>query len=133
MPRYGQFYVGKGGFAYKKNTGSGVRRVLPIGVITGLPANVNNKYVPGSGVGGQNLAVRRAKLIRSTVCNPEQPCGRFSTKLGIHPSNDGQRISFESGLGNLGLPFTSYFNPSDNKQVVYLNQLINNNFRNFIN
>jgi len=128
MPRYGQFYVGKGGFAYKKNTGSGVRRVLPIGLITGNPANVNNKYVSGAGVGGQNLAVRRAKLIHATVCNQDQQCGQFAKYLGIHPSDDGQRITFESGLGSLGLPYNN-----DYKQVVSTNQLISNNFRSLIN
>jgi hypothetical protein len=133
MPRYGQFYVGKGGFAYKKNTGSGVRRVLPIGLITGNPANVNNKYISGAGVGGQNLAVRRAKLIHSTVCNETQQCGKFARYLGIHPSDDGQRITFESGLGSLGLPFTRYFNPADYREVVNPNQLINDNFRSLIN
>jgi len=85
MPRNGQFWYGKGGFAYKKNSGSGVRRVTPYGLITGIPADVNNKFVYGAGVGGLNTAVRRAQLKHATICNPEQPCGKFFSKLGLNP------------------------------------------------
>lgn len=86
MPRNGQFYFGKGGFAFKKNTGSGNRRVLPLGLIMGVPADVFNKYISGAGVGAQTTAVRRAKLMRATVCSPERPCGPFISRLGIHPT-----------------------------------------------
>jgi hypothetical protein len=133
MPRNGQFYVGKGGFAYKKNTGSGVRRVLPIGLITGTPADVNNKYVPGAGVGGQSIAVRRAKLINATSCNNDQKCGRFATYLGIHPKNSGQAITFESGLGQLGLPYTQYYNSSSFNPIRQPNQVILDAFNNIVN
>ena len=81
----GNFYVGKGGFAYKRMGGGGNRRNFPLGIITGIPANVNNKYVPGAGVGASSIANRRAKLIRATICNPNQPCGKFYTRLGLYP------------------------------------------------
>lgn len=94
MPKNGQFYYGKGGFAYKKNNGVGGGRVLPIGLITGVPADVNTKYVYGAGVGATNISVRRAKMRLATICSPERPCGPFLSKLGIHPKNNDQFISF---------------------------------------
>ena len=128
MPRNGQYYYGKGGFAYKKNTGSGVRRVLPLGLITGSPADVNNKYVSGAGVGGQSLAVRRAKLINATVCNNQQQCGTFAKYLGIHPKNSGQSITFESGLGSLGLNI----DPSTLIPIRKPNQVILDSYRSIL-
>ena len=84
MPN-GNFYVGKGGFSYKKSSGAGGRRNRPFGLITGIPANVNNKYVPGSGVGASSVANRRAKLNRATSCNANQQCGRYYMQLGLYP------------------------------------------------
>uniref|UniRef100_A0A6C0H5W7 Uncharacterized protein n=1 Tax=viral metagenome TaxID=1070528 RepID=A0A6C0H5W7_9ZZZZ len=47
----------------------GGRKKLPIQAIVNQPADFNTKYVPGSGVGGNSIAVRRAKLFRaSTSC-----------------------------------------------------------------
>jgi hypothetical protein len=108
MPKNGNYYFGKGGFAYKKNPGGGNHRLFPIGLITGVPANVNNKYISGAGVGAQSTAVRRAKLIHSVSCNNEQICGKFSKYLGLHPKDNGQAITFFSGLGQLGLPLNDY-------------------------
>jgi hypothetical protein len=81
----GNFYVGKGGFAYKRMAGGGGRKNQPLGLITGIPANVNNKYVPGAGVGASSVANRRAKLIRATNCTGNYQCGRFYTRLGLYP------------------------------------------------
>jgi hypothetical protein len=128
MPRNGQYWYGKGGFAYKKNTGSGVRKVFPYGLIMGVPANVNNKYISGAGVGGQSLAVRRAKLINATVCNNDQQCGTFAKYLGIHPKNSGQGITFESGLGSLGYNII----PSTLLPIRKPNQVIIDSYRNII-
>ena len=78
MP-YGNFYYGKSGFQYKKSGGAGVRRNNALGLITGTPADVNNKYVPGAGVGASSIANRRAKLIRATTCYSNgQKCGFFT-------------------------------------------------------
>lgn len=49
-------------------------RVLPIGMITGVPASVDNKYVAGSGVGASTIANRRARMRaaapkKTTNCN----------------------------------------------------------------
>ena len=37
-------------------------RVLPLGMIMGVPASIDNKYVAGSGVGATTIANRRAKM-----------------------------------------------------------------------
>jgi hypothetical protein len=47
----------------------GVRRVLSIGaIINDKDRFIYNRYVPGSGIGGNNIAVRRAKKIRAAPC-----------------------------------------------------------------
>ena len=82
MPN-GSFWVGRGGFNYKRSNGAGGRRNPSIGLITGIPASVDNKYVPGAGVGASNIANRHAKLVRATSCDKSQQCGSFVTRL--HP------------------------------------------------
>ena len=37
-------------------------RLLPIGMILGVPASIDNKYVAGSGVGASTISNRRAKM-----------------------------------------------------------------------
>jgi hypothetical protein len=44
----------------------GRRKGLPIGTIVSVPAGIENRYVPGSGVGASNIAVRRHKLLKAT-------------------------------------------------------------------
>jgi len=83
MP-FGNYYVGKGGFAYKKSGGGGNHRNPKIGLITGAPAGVNNQYVAGAGVGGQSISVRRAKLNHATSCAPPYPCNQEFTRLGLY-------------------------------------------------
>ena len=83
MP-YGNFYYGKNGFFFKKSGLVGGRKNPSIGSICNQPQDVNNKYVPGSGVGGNSIATRRAKLIRATSCNKNQQCGKFFTYLGSY-------------------------------------------------
>lgn len=50
-----------------------MRRNPPIGLILGVPANVNTKYVYGSGVGALNTSVRRYQKKRAsfTCCSKE--------------------------------------------------------------
>ena len=86
---YGQFWFGGNtfpGFLFKKNIGVASRRstqFTPGGnTICNQPINLWNKYTPGSGVGGSNIATRRAKMIHATVCDAGQKCGRFYTQLG---------------------------------------------------
>jgi hypothetical protein len=66
---YGNFYVGKEGFLYKKNGAVGNRRTFPLGLICNQTKDLNNKYVSGSGVNGAvsstNYAIRR-KMIRNS-------------------------------------------------------------------
>ena len=48
----------------------GVKRILSIGaIINDKDRDMFNKYVPGSGVGANNISVRRAKKIRAAPCN----------------------------------------------------------------
>ncbi len=49
-------------------------RLLPIGMILGVPASIDNKYVAGSGVGASTISNRRAKMRaaapkKTTICN----------------------------------------------------------------
>ena len=81
QPWYGA-QIGFPGFLYKRNNGVGGRKLPKYGLITGSYANVNNKYTPGSGVGGSSVATRRAKMRLATSCNNNQECGRFYTYLG---------------------------------------------------
>lgn len=103
---YGQFWFGGSsfpGFLYKRNLGAGARRstqLTPGGtLITNQPNQFWNKYTPGAGVGGSNIATRRARMIRATSCTNGQQCGKFYTQLGqdqIRPSiynNPGSNLS----------------------------------------
>ena len=82
----GSFWVGKGGFNYKKSNVSGNRRNFSIGLITNQPADVNNTYVPGSGVGASSIATRRAKLLHSTICSQNYPCSKNFSRIGLYSS-----------------------------------------------
>lgn len=77
---YGNFYVGKGGFQYKKSGGGGNHRIFSL---SNVPASINNTFVPGSGVGASSIANRRAKLNRATICTETYPCSKSFSKLGL--------------------------------------------------
>ena len=82
--RYGSLYFGKDGFLYKKAGGAGGRKNPPLGLLNCGSTTFYNKYVPGSGVGGTSIAVRRSKLRIATSCkNTNQICGTFYPKIGI--------------------------------------------------
>jgi hypothetical protein len=66
----------------------GGRKKLPIAAITNQKADFNTKYVPGSGVGGNSIAVRRAKLFRAST-NCKGFCRNYET---ITTSIDGSSI-----------------------------------------
>ena len=82
MPN-GSFWVGKGGFNYKKSGGAGGRRNFALGLITNQPSDVDNTYVPGAGVGASSIATRRAKLNHATSCTAQYPCNRSFARLGL--------------------------------------------------
>ena len=52
-----------------KKGGGGMSRVLPLATISNQSGGMMNKYVPGSGVGATNIAVRRLKLYKATPKN----------------------------------------------------------------
>jgi hypothetical protein len=73
---YGSFWFGRNsfpGFLYKRNIGSGGRRstlFTPGGnIVTNGQSEIKTNYIPGSGVGSTNIAVKRAKMLKSTYCN----------------------------------------------------------------
>jgi hypothetical protein len=82
MPN-GSFWVGRGGFNYKRSGGGGNHRVLPLATIANQYSNVNNKYVPGAGVGASSIASRRAKMIHATSCTSNYPCNKSFSQLGL--------------------------------------------------
>ena len=92
MPSNGSFWYGKTigfpGFLFKTNTGVGARRSTKMGpggnTNCNTPSNVNNKYISGSGVGGVNSSVRRAKMRLATSCNNNQVCGKFYKQIGVN-------------------------------------------------
>ena len=83
------------GFLYKNKGAGGCRKNPSYGIITGIPANVNNKYVSGAGVGATNRSVYRAKKRLATVCTNKQQCGKFVMELGKHPTGYQMQISDE--------------------------------------
>uniref|UniRef100_A0A6C0D690 Uncharacterized protein n=1 Tax=viral metagenome TaxID=1070528 RepID=A0A6C0D690_9ZZZZ len=110
MPN-GNFWVGAGGFNYKRSSGAGARRNFALGVITGIPANVDNKYVPGAGVGASSIANRRARLIRSTSCTGRYPCNRSFARLGLQHNGNANNYAVNWYLNDrlsspTCLPFT---------------------------
>jgi hypothetical protein len=68
----------------QKSRGGGMRKNPPIGLITGRPANVNNKFVYGSGVGTLTTSVRRRQLRHATSCDAQNGYNNcaFMLKLG---------------------------------------------------
>lgn len=60
---------------YQTTHAGGVRSNPPYGLIMGIPAEINTKYIPGTGVGSSSIFARRAKLHRSVVC--DSGCGKF--------------------------------------------------------
>jgi hypothetical protein len=85
MPN-GSYWVGRGGFNYKRSGGGGNHRIFSLGAIANRPQDVNNKYVPGAGVGASSIATRRAKLLHSTVCSDQYPCSKSYSRLGLQSS-----------------------------------------------
>jgi len=85
MPN-GSYWVGRGGFNYKRSGGGGARRNLPLGLITNQPVDVNNTYVVGAGVGASSRATRRAKMLHATLNTPQYPYNRMFNRLGLQAS-----------------------------------------------
>lgn len=80
---------------YQRVHAGGVRANKPIGLITGIPADVVTKYVSGSGVGTTSTFARRAKLRRAIVC--KSGCGKFIYPLDQPNYNVNGRILEKQG------------------------------------
>lgn len=77
-----------------KARAAGMRKNPPIGLITGQYANVNTRFVYGSGVGALSTAVRRRQLRYAPVCtgyNSTGKCG-YMLRLGMQPKDNGVAI-----------------------------------------
>jgi len=84
----GQFWYGKYGFLYKKNSGCGSKRSTQFtaggNLITNQPTYLYNKYKPGGeGIGASNTFNRRKKNKHASICNNNE-CGRFYSYLGMY-------------------------------------------------
>jgi hypothetical protein len=89
------FWYFKYGFLYKNKGSGGCRKNPSYGLITGIPADVNNKFISGAGVGATNRSVYRAKKRHATVCTNSQKCGTFIMNLGQHPTKYQMQLSDE--------------------------------------
>ena len=98
MP-YGNFYYGKTGFFFKKSGVIGNRYNPSLGAICNQPQDVNNRFVPGSGVGASSTAQRRAKLIQAyrTV---SQKDGKGPQHLGVFAQGGSNAYALNWGLYN---------------------------------
>jgi hypothetical protein len=96
MP-YGNFYYGKLGFLYKKSSGAGGRKNPAIGAICNQPQDINNRYVPGSGVGASGTAQRRAKLRQSYATFP-QSCGIGPQRYGLFVNGGSNSYALNWGV-----------------------------------
>ena len=91
-PNGGQFWYGKNGFLYKRNTAGGTRLSTLMGPGGTAACNrentiIYNKYKPGTeGVGATSIATRRARNRRATVCTPENrtACSPCYMRLGLY-------------------------------------------------
>jgi len=100
MPN-GSYWVGRGGFNYKRSGGGGNHRIFSLGAIANQPQNVNNTYVPGAGVGASSIANRRARLLHSTVCNSQYPCNKSFSRLGLQSSGGSNDYAYNWYLNDV--------------------------------
>lgn len=125
MP-YGNFYYGKNGFFFKKSGVIGARYNPSLGAICNQPQDVNNRYVPGSGVGASSTAQRRAMLINSYRTVP-QGCGQGPQRLGIFAKGGSNMYALNWGLyGGCTIP-----TPINLKQVGRTTNSVTISFTNF--
>ncbi len=60
-------------FVFQKRKGGSVGRVFAFASMANQPHTLENRYIPGSGVGGTNISNRRALYRRATVPRVVQP------------------------------------------------------------
>jgi hypothetical protein len=97
MP-YGNFHYGQNGFFFKKSGAIGNRKNPSLGLICNRPQDVNNRYVPGAGVGASGTAQRRAKLIHAY--NAPLPSGACVTRLGVYAKGGSNDYALNWGLSD---------------------------------
>jgi len=125
MPN-GSFWVGKGGFNYKKSNGAGGRRNFALGLITNQPADVNNTYVAGAGVGASSIATRRARMLHATVNTPQYPYNRMFNRLGLQMSGGSNDYAYNWYFNDVWPnPYPSPRTPNCSTISGSLNKIIN--------
>ena len=72
-------------FLMRRKKGAGVGRVFAFASIANQPHALENKYVPGSGVGASSISTRRALSRRATIAKPSPviPSGYIYSKNNI--------------------------------------------------
>ena len=93
-------------------------------MICGKPADLRNKYVPGSGVGSTNASVRRAKLRQATTCSGPYKCGTFFQGLSLHPKSNQMQVSDTYPIVTL----TAYNSITDSNAKQAFKAVILNNY-----
>jgi hypothetical protein len=125
MPN-GSYWVGRGGFNYKRSGGGGNHRIFSLGAICNQPQDVNNVYVAGAGVGASSIATRRARLLHSTVCNSQYPCNKSFSRLGLQMSGGSNDYAYNWYLNDVWPnPYPSPRTPNCSGISGSLNKIIN--------
>ena len=111
------------------------RKRISIGMITGIPASVENKYVPGSGVGASSISARRAKSIHATPKKESYTLPGVPTNLSVTAIDGIATVSF-SQVNDGGCNISNYlysidngvsfleFNPIQNSSPVLISGLL---------
>jgi hypothetical protein len=102
---YGNFYYGKNGFFFKKSGIVGNRHNPALGLNCNQPQDINNRYIPGSGVGASSTAQRRAKLIHSYESS-SQKYGQCPSRLGLYVKGGSNVYAFNWMLLSNNEPFS---------------------------
>lgn len=113
-------------FLMQRKKGAGVGRVFAFASIANQPHALENKYVPGSGVGARTISARRFLSRRATIAKPSPVIPSSGYIYSKNNITDGgftignivdKRIGFDDGEGiiNSGMAdavYTDEFNPN---------------------
>jgi hypothetical protein len=125
MPN-GSYWVGRGGFNYKRSGGGGNHRIFSLGAICNQPQDVNNTYVVGAGVGASSIATRRAKMLHSTINTPQYPYNRMFNRIGLQMSGGSNDYAYNWYFNDVyPNPYPSPRTPNCSGISGSLNKIIN--------
>ena len=110
-------------FFLQRRGGAGVGRVFAFATIANQPHTLENKYIPGSGVGASSIANRRANMRRAAKLDSICPL-----KFGLYTNNPNGYLpcpyvspntNAVANLNYAGMPLTPFGNNDDASE--YLN------------